>query len=163
MYKTIYTCSFWSPIPILPAQQGLVNVPIEHHPTIGDINSNRHLKVIFKIPLKRDIYQPLLKITRTTAAIRPAARTPAARWTLCASAAPSDAPRPADFVADFLFRQGKCLENGHRNSGFTHWTWWFSMVMLVERVRYDKISVPNVFCLLMILVYFSWFWLFKTY
>ena len=31
---------------------GLVNVPIEHHPTIGDINSNRYLKVIFKIPKK---------------------------------------------------------------------------------------------------------------
>ena len=23
----------------------------------------------------------------------------------------------------------KAIENGHRNSGFTHWTWWFSIVM----------------------------------
>ena len=30
--------------------QGLVNVPIEHHPTIGDVNSNRCLKVMFRIP-----------------------------------------------------------------------------------------------------------------
>ena len=32
--------------------QGLVNVPIEHHPTIGDIISKRYLKVMFKIPKK---------------------------------------------------------------------------------------------------------------
>jgi hypothetical protein len=32
------------------------------------------------------------------------------------------------------------IENGHRNSGFTHWKWWFSIVMLVyQRVYiYDK-------------------------
>ena len=30
--------------------QGLVNVPIEHHPTIGDIITNKYLKVMFKIP-----------------------------------------------------------------------------------------------------------------
>ena len=23
------------------------------------------------------------------------------------------------------------IENGHRNSGFTHWTWWFSIATLV--------------------------------
>ena len=23
------------------------------------------------------------------------------------------------------------IENGHRNSGFSHWKWWFSIVMLV--------------------------------
>ena len=40
--------------------QGLVNVPIEHHPTIGDIISDRYLKVMFKIPNSRDIYQPLI-------------------------------------------------------------------------------------------------------
>ena len=29
------------------------------------------------------------------------------------------------------------IEHGHRNSGFTHWTWWFSIVMLVyQRVPY---------------------------
>ena len=38
--------------------QGLVNVPIEHHPTIGDINSNRYLKVIFKIPKKGHLPTP---------------------------------------------------------------------------------------------------------
>ena len=31
-------------------QQGLVNVLIEHHPTIGDIITNKYLKVMFKIP-----------------------------------------------------------------------------------------------------------------
>ena len=30
--------------------QGLVNVPIKHHLTIGDIISNSYLKVMFKIP-----------------------------------------------------------------------------------------------------------------
>ena len=35
--------------------QGLVNVLIEHHPTTGDIISNRYLKVMFKIPKFRDI------------------------------------------------------------------------------------------------------------
>jgi len=45
-----------SPI-LINILQGLVNVPIEHHPSI-DIISSRYLKVIFKIP-KRDIYQPL--------------------------------------------------------------------------------------------------------
>ena len=41
--------------------QGLVNVPIKHHPTIGDIRdvvSNRYLKGMFKIK-KKNIYQPL--------------------------------------------------------------------------------------------------------
>ena len=33
--------------------QGLVNVPIEHHPTIGDIISKKYLKVMFKIPKKK--------------------------------------------------------------------------------------------------------------
>ena len=37
---------------------GSVNVLIEHHPTIGDIITNKYLKVMFKIP-KQDIYQPL--------------------------------------------------------------------------------------------------------
>ena len=32
--------------------QGLVNVPIQHHPTIGDIISNRYWKVMFKISTK---------------------------------------------------------------------------------------------------------------
>ena len=30
-------------------KQGLVNVPIEHHPNIGDIISNKYLRVMFKI------------------------------------------------------------------------------------------------------------------
>ena len=30
----------------------------------------------------------------------------------------------------------KAIEHGHRNSGFTHWKWWFSIVMLVyQRVN----------------------------
>ena len=40
-------------------KQGLVNVPIEHHPTIGDIISKRYLKVMFKIPKKGHQSQPL--------------------------------------------------------------------------------------------------------
>ena len=28
------------------------------------------------------------------------------------------------------------IENGHRNSGFTRWTWWFSIVMLVYQRVY---------------------------
>ena len=31
------------------------------------------------------------------------------------------------------------MENGHRNSGFTHWKWWFSIVMLV----YQRVKVLN--------------------
>jgi hypothetical protein len=31
-------------------EQGLVNVLVEHHPTIGDIITNKYLKVMFKIP-----------------------------------------------------------------------------------------------------------------
>ena len=38
-------------------------------------------------------------------------------------------------------RPGKRLHsywtNGHRNSGFTHWKWWFSIVMLVYQRVYD--------------------------
>ena len=34
-------------------------------PTIGDIFSNRYLKLMFKIPNYRDIYQPLLCRLRT--------------------------------------------------------------------------------------------------
>jgi hypothetical protein len=40
----------------------LVNVLIEHHPTTGNIISNKQIlfQVIFKVPLKQDIYRPLL-------------------------------------------------------------------------------------------------------
>ena len=40
--------------------QGLVNVPIEHRPSIGDIISNRYLKVMFKIPKKGHLPTPVL-------------------------------------------------------------------------------------------------------
>ena len=31
------------------------------------------------------------------------------------------------------------MENGHRNSEFSHWTWWFSIVMLnYRRVNHNK-------------------------
>ena len=39
--------------------QGLVNVPIEHHPTIGDSIPNRCLKVMFKIPKKGHLPTPV--------------------------------------------------------------------------------------------------------
>ena len=35
--------------------QRLVNILIEHHPTIGDMISNRYLKVMFKIPKKEHL------------------------------------------------------------------------------------------------------------
>lgn len=38
-------------------QQGLVNLLIEYHPNIGNIISNRYLKVMFKIPKSWHIYQ----------------------------------------------------------------------------------------------------------
>ena len=38
--------------------QGLVNVPIEHHPTIGDTISNGYLKVMFKILKKGHLPTP---------------------------------------------------------------------------------------------------------
>jgi hypothetical protein len=31
------------------------------------------------------------------------------------------------------------IENGHRNSGFTHWKWWFSIAMLV----YQRVKLPE--------------------
>ena len=35
------------------------------------------------------------------------------------------------------------IENGHRNSGFTHWKWWFPIVMLVyQRVPHVRKSSP---------------------
>ena len=36
------------------------SVPMEHHPTIGDIISNRYLKVMFKIPNKGHLPTPVL-------------------------------------------------------------------------------------------------------
>ena len=39
--------------------QGLLNVPIEHHPTFGDIISNRYMKVTFKIPKKGHLPTPV--------------------------------------------------------------------------------------------------------
>ena len=38
---------------------GLVNVPIQHHPTTADIISNKPLKVMFKIPRRGHQSQPL--------------------------------------------------------------------------------------------------------
>ena len=35
-----------------------VDVPLEHHPTIGDVISNRYLKVMFKIPKKGHLPTP---------------------------------------------------------------------------------------------------------
>ena len=38
--------------------QGLVDVQIKHHPTIGDIISNKYLKVMYKIPKKGHLPTP---------------------------------------------------------------------------------------------------------
>ena len=35
-----------------------VDVPLEHHPTIGDVISNRYLKVMLKIPKKGHLPTP---------------------------------------------------------------------------------------------------------
>jgi hypothetical protein len=36
----------------------------------------------------------------------------------------------------------KAIENGHRNSWFTHWKWWFSIVMLVyQRVHVASLAI----------------------
>ena len=43
-----------------PFVQGLVNVPIKHHPTIGDIISNKYLKVMFKIPKTGHLPTPVV-------------------------------------------------------------------------------------------------------
>jgi hypothetical protein len=40
--------------------QGLVNVRNEHHSTIGDVISNRYLKVMFKIPKKGHLPTPAM-------------------------------------------------------------------------------------------------------
>ena len=40
--------------------QGLINVQIKHHPTIGDIISNKYLKVMSEILNSWDIYQPVV-------------------------------------------------------------------------------------------------------
>ena len=40
--------------------QGLVNVQIKHHPTIGDIISNKYLKVMSKIPKRGHLPTPVL-------------------------------------------------------------------------------------------------------
>ena len=35
------------------------------------------------------------------------------------------------------------MENGHRNSGFSHWKWWFSIAMLnYQRVKLMVIDIP---------------------
>jgi hypothetical protein len=38
--------------------QGLVNALIEHHPNIGDMISNRYLKVMFKMPKMGHLPKP---------------------------------------------------------------------------------------------------------
>ena len=43
---------------IIGNPQGLVNVLIEHHPIIGNIISNRYLKVMFKVPKKGHLPTP---------------------------------------------------------------------------------------------------------
>jgi hypothetical protein len=45
---------------IVIVYQGLVDVLIEHHTNIGDIISNRYLKVMFKIPKMGNLPNPLV-------------------------------------------------------------------------------------------------------
>ena len=45
----------------LLGKQGLEKVPITHHPTLGDIISNKYLKLMFKIPKNDHQSQPLKK------------------------------------------------------------------------------------------------------
>ena len=60
----------------------------------------------------------------------------------CSRPCTSDLPRPPPMKSkvwstltwDFHIPSGYvkiAIENGHRNSGFSHWKWWFSIVMLV--------------------------------
>ena len=42
--------------------QGSLNVPIEHHPSIGDIISNRYLKVMSNIPKMGHLPTPVFRL-----------------------------------------------------------------------------------------------------
>ena len=45
-------------------------------------------------------------------------------------------------------RLQKTVENGHRNNGFSHWTWWFSIVLckrLPEGILCSIICSPELF------------------
>ena len=55
--------------------EGLVNVLIEHHPNIGDIISNRYLKVMFKIPKIGHLPNPELD-TRNIGLVKIGSRMP---------------------------------------------------------------------------------------
>ena len=50
--------------------QGLVNALIEHHPNIGDMISNRYLKVMFKMPKVGHLPKPDMIDERQNAAKR---------------------------------------------------------------------------------------------
>ena len=52
--------------------QGLVNVPIYHHPTIGDIISNRYLLLESDVqnPQNGDVYQPLIGSNKKDSCLR---------------------------------------------------------------------------------------------
>ena len=45
-------------------EQGLVNVLIEHHPTIGDIITNKYLKVMLQISKTGDLPTPESSLRR---------------------------------------------------------------------------------------------------
>ena len=40
-----------------------------------------------------------------------------------------------------VFVTNIAIENGHRNSGFSHWKWWFSIAMLVYQRVYINIYI----------------------
>ena len=44
-----------------------------------------------------------------------------------------------------LVNKQRAIENCHRNSGFTHWKWWFSIVMLVYQRVYIYIYTVYIY------------------
>ena len=47
-----------------------------------------------------------------------------------------------------LVRTNIAIENDHWNSGFTHWKWWFSIVMLVYQRVWYQCQIPPKFVFL---------------
>ena len=52
------------------------------------------------------------------------------RWGMGHGASPSDEEKYPSYP---LVNIQKAMENGHWNSGFSHWKWWFSIAMLVHQ------------------------------
>ena len=57
---------------------------------------------------------------------------PEMTWNSAVSSQASPQPQwTMNFLIYPLVMTNVAIENGHRNSGFSHWKWWFSIVMLV--------------------------------